>query len=215
MRAAGDLDWLFAGGAGGSVYLQLRGHHGTYHDCADFAAPSCHFLLIAGWNFCLDHLFFCRVIRRYGCCLTALSLAISIPAPDGQQPHALPFPLLPSPCRLLFLFAVVIGTAELTGGIGLNSMGGDVTGGKHYVTIIFGNFGLFCADRATDSPQAGGALYCSIFSDRLQSRDRGPGRLTCRRPCISFSHFSRPAVMTWIQVLGRSTITPVLPDWAF
>ena len=44
---------------------------------------------------------------------------------------------------MLFMAAVVFGTAELTGGFGFRSLGGEVMGGKKYAYIFLAIMGYF------------------------------------------------------------------------
>jgi hypothetical protein len=63
---------------------------------------------------------------------------------------------------LLLLAVVVVATAELTGGIGLRSMGGGLYGGKKYITILFavlGYFALSCRPIPLDKAQS----YVGVF----------------------------------------------------
>ncbi len=53
-------------------------------------------------------------------------------------------------------------TAKLTGGIGLRSFGSEVSGGKHYVTLLFGILGYFALTAVRIPPKRVG-LYISLF----------------------------------------------------
>ncbi len=119
-----------------------------------------HFLLIAGWNFALT-IFFLPGNPPVWLLLTALSLAISIlHRTVNSRMRFISAPSLTWP--MLFLFAVVIGTGELTGGFGLRSMGGDVGGSKHYITIIFGILAYFALTAQQIPPKRVG-LYIAAF----------------------------------------------------
>jgi len=63
---------------------------------------------------------------------------------------------------LLALAAIVLATAKLTGGIGFRSMGSDVYGGKHYMSLLFGIAGFFVLSiRPIPLEKVG--LYMSLF----------------------------------------------------
>ena len=110
-----------------------------------------HFLLIAGWNFSLT-LFFLPGSPPVWLLLTALSLGLSVLQRTlNNQTHFLHAPEIARP--LIFMLVVVLGTAELTGGIGLHSMGAGVSGGKKYITIIFGILGYFAITALRIPPQ--------------------------------------------------------------
>jgi hypothetical protein len=119
-----------------------------------------HFLLIAGWNLGLE-IFFLPGTPPVWLLLTALSLGISVlHRTVNSKAHFLSAPEVAWP--LVFLLAVVITTAELTGGIGLHSFGGDVSGGKRYVTVIFGILGYFALTAVRIPPRRVG-LYVGLF----------------------------------------------------
>jgi hypothetical protein len=65
---------------------------------------------------------------------------------------------------LLFTLAVVLLTARLTGGIGLNALGGsgDNVGGKGYIAIILGTVGYFALTAVKIPPQKR-KLYVFLF----------------------------------------------------
>ena len=63
---------------------------------------------------------------------------------------------------LLAFLAVVLVTAELTGGIGLHSMGGSVYGGRKYVYLIISVLSYY-AITARPIPPAKAALYIGLF----------------------------------------------------
>jgi hypothetical protein len=100
-----------------------------------------HFLLITCWNLSLT-IFFLPGSPPVWLLLTVLSLGLSVLHRTlNNEAHFLHAPEIARP--LVFLLVVVLGTAELTGGIGLNSMGSGVTGGKNYILMIFGILGYF------------------------------------------------------------------------
>src|SRR5579871_589270 len=64
---------------------------------------------------------------------------------------------------LIFLTVIVLVTARLTGGIGINSLGGgDNVGGRRYVWLLFGILGYF-ALTAHRIPLAKAKLYITLF----------------------------------------------------
>ena len=104
-----------------------------------------HAWLIAGWNMSAA-IFFLPGRPQLWMGMTVISLLISI----GQyalrrERNFLPVPSLMWP--LILLAVVTLVTAELTGGIGLRSMGSDVYGGKRYFYLagaIAGYFAITC-----------------------------------------------------------------------
>lgn len=119
-----------------------------------------HFLLIAGWNFTMT-IFFLPGSPPVWLLLTALSLGISVlHRATNNQARFLSAPSITWP--LLFFFAVVLMTAKLTGGIGLHSMGAEVSGGRHYITLIGGILGYF-ALTALQIPAQQVGLYVGLF----------------------------------------------------
>jgi hypothetical protein len=119
-----------------------------------------HFLLIVGWNLGLT-IFFLPGTPPVWLLFTALSLGISVlHRTVNSKAHFLSAPEIAWP--LVFLFAVVVATAELTGGIGLHSFGSDVSGGKRYVTVIFGILGYFALTAIRIPPPRVG-LYIGLF----------------------------------------------------
>jgi O-Antigen ligase len=119
-----------------------------------------HFMLIAGWNFGLT-IFFLPGMPPIWLLLTALSFGISVlHRTVNSKAHFLSAPEIARP--LLFFLAVVAVTAELTGGIGLHSFGSEVSGGKRYVTLLFGIIGYFAMTAVRIPPKRVG-LYVSLF----------------------------------------------------
>ena len=119
-----------------------------------------HFLLIAGWNFGMT-IFFLPGSPPMWLLLTAISLGISVVHRTiSNRAHFLSAPEITWP--LLFFTAVVVVTAKLTGGIGLHSFGSEVSGGKHYVTILFGILGYFALTAVRIPPRRVG-LCISLF----------------------------------------------------
>jgi hypothetical protein len=126
-----------------------------------------HFLLIAGWNFSMT-IFFLPGTPPVWLLLTVLSLGISVlQRTVNSRGHFLSAPEITRP--LLFLLAVTIVTAKLTGGIGLHSLGNNVAGGKHYVTLIGGILAYFALTALRIPPKQVslyiGGFFLAGFSD--------------------------------------------------
>ncbi len=62
----------------------------------------------------------------------------------------------------LFLLAVVVATAMLTGGMGVHALGGDTYGGKKYFYIIASVIGYFVLTSRRIAPEKAG-LYIALF----------------------------------------------------
>src|SRR5215469_5642154 len=72
----------------------------------------------------------------------AMSLTISVlQRATNQQFRFIHVPAITAP--LIFLIAVILVTAKLTGGIGLRAFGSDVYGGKKYIFLIVAILGYF------------------------------------------------------------------------
>jgi len=120
-----------------------------------------HFLLVASWNFTMT-IFFLPGSPPVWLLMTAISLGISVLLRAvNSRARFLSAPAITWP--LLFFFAVVLGTAHLTGGIGLHSLGGDVSGGKHYFTILFGILFYFALTAQQIPPKWLGFYICAYF----------------------------------------------------
>ncbi|MEI9863125.1 MAG: O-antigen ligase family protein [Limisphaerales bacterium] len=119
-----------------------------------------HFLLIAGWNFSMT-IFFLPGTPPVWLLLTAISLGISIlHRTINSRAQFLHAPEITWP--ILFFLAVILFTAKMTGGIGLHSFGNATSGGKKYVTILFGIVAYF-ALTAQRIPAARVKLYIALF----------------------------------------------------
>lgn len=100
-----------------------------------------HLLLIVSWNMSMV-LFFVQGAPYLWMAMTALSLTLTVLQQVlkrnvvfyGRRSVVLP---------LLFLAMVIVGTAQLTGGIGLASFGGSAYGGKRYVQLLCAIAGFF------------------------------------------------------------------------
>ena len=128
--------------------------------CAPLLLKWHHFLLISTWNLGLT-IFFLPGSPPVWLLMTVLSLFLSVlHRTINSEARFLSAPSLTWP--LIFFLGVVFMTAKLTGGIGLHSMGGEVSGGKHYITLIFGILGYFALTALRIPPQRVG-LYLSYF----------------------------------------------------
>jgi hypothetical protein len=63
---------------------------------------------------------------------------------------------------LVFLTAVILGTAKLTGGIGLSTFGSDAIGGRHYIILLVGILAFFAITARGIPPQRAG-LYAALY----------------------------------------------------
>ena len=63
---------------------------------------------------------------------------------------------------LLYTLAMIVMTAELTGGIGLKALGGDVGGGKKYLALFLG-IGMFFALTSRKIPKEKRNVYILLF----------------------------------------------------
>lgn len=128
--------------------------------CAPLLLRWHHFLLIAGWNFTMT-IFFLPGRPPVWLLLTVLSLGISVlHRATSSKARFLSAPAITWP--LVFFAAVVLMTAKLTGGIGLHSMGAEVSGGKHYFMMLGGILGYF-ALTALPIPKQKVKLYIGLF----------------------------------------------------
>ena len=93
--------------------------------------------------------------------VVAVSLTISVVERIlNREKHFVPATAVRWP--LLALLAVVVFTAEMTGGIGLKSMGSSVYGGKKYATLILGILSFF-ALTAHPIPKKHANFYITLF----------------------------------------------------
>ncbi len=119
-----------------------------------------HVLLIVSWNVSMV-LFFLPGSPYLWIVMTALSLGLTI------LQHILKrnvvFVSVPSVTwPLVFLTAVILVTANLTGGIGLRSLGGDAYGGRRYVFLLAGIAGYF-ALTSHRVPPGRAVLYVALY----------------------------------------------------
>ena len=113
-----------------------------------------HFLLVASWNVTMV-IFFLPGGPGLWLPMVAISLGISVLYRAlNSKAHFIPAPQITLP--LLCLGAVVIFTAEMTGGIGLHSLGSEVMGGKRYIFIIMAILGYFALTAQRIPPERAG-----------------------------------------------------------
>ena len=119
-----------------------------------------HAWLIATWN-TTAMLFFLPGKPQVWMGLAAASLADLHPAIHPQPKNeVLSAPSVARP--LLFLTAVILLTARLTGGFGMRIMGGDTYGGKQYFMMFAAMPGILPLSTAAFPPKRAG-LYVALF----------------------------------------------------
>jgi hypothetical protein len=119
-----------------------------------------HLLLIVCWNLDMT-IFFLPGRPPVWLLMVALSLGLSVlHRTINDKVRFLSAPSITWP--LLFFLAVVLMTAKLRGGIGLNSLGNDTAGGRSYVFLIMGILGYF-ALTAQRIPPKRVKLYVGLF----------------------------------------------------
>ena len=117
-------------------------------------------LMLACWSMPIS-LFFIKTSPSIGMVMMVISFGISVfDRILARQTKFITVPELILP--LIVMALVVIFTAELTGGIGLRSLGGDVYGGKKYVFLFVGILGYF-ALVARPIPPEKAKLYISLY----------------------------------------------------
>jgi hypothetical protein len=117
-------------------------------------------LLVACWHLPIMF-FFLPGSPMFGLLMICLSLGISILHRTINN-EARFISALPITLPLIFLAGVIVFTAKLTGGIGLHSLGSDVSGGKKYIFLFIGILGYF-ALTAQRIPVERAKLYVSLF----------------------------------------------------
>jgi hypothetical protein len=128
--------------------------------CAPILLRWHHLLLIASWNFSLM-IFFLPGSPFIWLPMTCLSLGISVLQRTlNSQARFISAPQITWP--LICLLVVVLFTAQLTGGIGLRSLGSEVMGGKRYVLLLMGILGYFAISAKRIPPQRAG-FYLALF----------------------------------------------------
>ena len=119
-----------------------------------------HPLLVLCWNLPLT-IFFVRGSPHVFLPMVVISLGISVlQRAISKEKRFIPAPQIAWP--LLFLAAVALVTAKLTGGIGLHALGSEVMGGKKYVFLLAGIMGFF-ALIAQPIPLHQARLYVALF----------------------------------------------------
>jgi hypothetical protein len=119
-----------------------------------------HAWLIATWN-CTAMLFFLPGRPAVWMGLAAASLTISLlQYALNRRMKFLNVPAVAWP--LLFLTAVILLTARLTGGIGFRVLGGDTYGGRRYFMVVAAVMGYFALIN-TRIPRKRAGLYVALF----------------------------------------------------
>jgi hypothetical protein len=119
-----------------------------------------HAWLIATWN-CTAMLFFVPGRPAVWMGLAAASLTISILQYTlNRRMKFLSAPTVAWP--LLFLTAVILLTARLTGGIGFRVLGGDTYGGRRYFIVLAAVMGFFALINRRIPPRRAG-FYVALF----------------------------------------------------
>ena len=119
-----------------------------------------HPLLVLSWNVSMV-LFFLPGRPNLWMAMTAVSLSLSIL--QHILNRNMRFLHVPSVARpLFFLLVVILVTAQMTGGIGLKSLGGESYGGKKYI-YLFGAIAGYFAFTARAVPPAHAVTYVALF----------------------------------------------------
>jgi len=117
-------------------------------------------LLLFSW-FCVIKVFFLMTGPNLWLVMVVLSLGISVLERTlNSQMHFIRVPQITWP--LIALIAVVIVTAEATGGFGLRALGSAVYGGKKYVYLLIGIMSYFALTSRRIPPEKIG-LYVALF----------------------------------------------------
>ncbi len=124
----------------------------------------------------------------------------------NRRMHFISVPAVAKP--LLFILGVVLLTARLTGGIGLNSLGGtgENVGGKGYVSIIFAIMGYFALTAYKIPPQKA-KLYVFLFYAGALSQAIANLALVIS-PGMSFIFLIFPTDQAGINALSNNTMAP-------
>jgi len=119
-----------------------------------------HPLLVLSWNLPMT-MFFLPGNPGLYLPMMMVSLGISVlQRMVSKDKHFIPAPQITWP--LLCLALVALGTAKLTGGIGLHMLGNAVMGGKKYVGLLAGILGYFALTARRIPPHQAG-LYLALF----------------------------------------------------
>jgi hypothetical protein len=117
-------------------------------------------LMLLMWN-ATAVLFFLPGRPTIGAAAIALSFLISLTRRSLDRRYQ--FLKVPSVTRPLVLMAIVVlATAQLTGGIGLRALGGEVYGGKRYLLLLLSIMSYF-ALTAYRIPRERAGLYVALF----------------------------------------------------
>ena len=140
----------------------------TYIEAAIFVLLLCLPLLLR-WHyimlvFCINFsmtIFFLPGKPMVWMPMVAISLGISVlQRALNKEMHFISVPRISLP--LILLVVVALATAKLTGGIGLNSFGGDLVGGHKYFLLIGGILAYFALTARRIPPERAG-LYVGLF----------------------------------------------------
>lgn len=119
-----------------------------------------HVLVIASWN--LAAVLFFLPGRPYVWVVLAL-ISVVLSATQRILSRQVEHLSVPSVARpLWFLLLVVVATALMSGGIGMQALGSEVFGGRRYVLIIAAILGYFAISRIR-VPPGRETLYASLF----------------------------------------------------
>ena len=119
-----------------------------------------HLLVFACWNTSVV-LFFLKGSPNLWIIMAAVSLLLSV-LQHILNP-SIRFIRVPSVTRpLVFLAIVIVVTAELTGGFGMRSMGGESIGGKRYIFLFAAIIGYF-AMTSYRVPEGRAPTYIALF----------------------------------------------------
>jgi len=117
-------------------------------------------MMLLLWN-ATAVLFFLPGRPAIGAAAIAFSLLISITRRSLDREFR--FVNVPSLTRpLIVLTIVILVTAQLTGGIGLRALGGEVYGGKRYLLLLLSIIGYFAVTAYRIPPERAG-LYVALF----------------------------------------------------
>lgn len=119
-----------------------------------------HLLLILSWNMSMV-LFFIKGSPYLWMAMTAISLSLTVL--QHILKRNVEFSNVPSITKpLLFLAAVILITANLTGGIGLQAFGGEAVGGKRYIQLFCAIAGYFAITSQRIPPERA-KLYVGLY----------------------------------------------------
>jgi hypothetical protein len=119
-----------------------------------------HVMLVLSWNMMMV-LFFLPGSPYVWIVMVAVSLGLT--ALQHILKRNVQFASVPSvTLPLLFLAAVILITAKLTGGIGLRSFGGEANGGRRYIILLASIAGYF-AITSHRTPPGRATLYTALY----------------------------------------------------